>query len=482
MTKETKIGLLVGLAFIILFAIILSEKSGTHDAGLPQFAQADNARKVGPVTGAEKPLHDAGRLPVDTKLPPPGEPRPAPVKTVSAAKPAVEPPQSSKDQSQPLETESLARLLNPPDEPAGGTEKSKETPSVSLGEAVAIALESKDAAPPPIVPKTDPPVEKTASALKPADSSPDLTTTEPPSTKGDSHETASADRPSKPAGNLPIKATHEVQPGESLGKIAAKYYGRSTPQRVEAIYNANRDAIPSVNAVKASTKLNIPDLGENNDQFEAASPFSGTQLADARKVGLDDKVIVPLPIGDRMQPEEKQRGPGSTGRVASAAPEKATAEKAPSEKGAVEKAPTASDKEAAGKTSLTSKKGAAEKASPSEKETAAKPKASKPAADSRSGKPAKPEKPAAEKAKSDKPATDPKYQWYEVQESDTLGKIAARKLGDQKYYSEILRLNKDRISDKNMLTPGVKIRLPARTGTAGSQTEATASATKSDNT
>ena len=28
MTKETKIGLLVGLAFIILFAIILSEKRG----------------------------------------------------------------------------------------------------------------------------------------------------------------------------------------------------------------------------------------------------------------------------------------------------------------------------------------------------------------------------------------------------------------------------------------------------------------------
>jgi hypothetical protein len=85
MTKETKIGLLVGLAFIILFAIILSEKSGTRDAGLPQFAQADAARKVGPATGSEKPLHDAGRLPVDKKLPPPVETRPTPVKTVDAA-------------------------------------------------------------------------------------------------------------------------------------------------------------------------------------------------------------------------------------------------------------------------------------------------------------------------------------------------------------------------------------------------------------
>jgi hypothetical protein len=51
MTKETKIGLLVGLAFIILFAIILSEKRGTgRDATLPAFAVADANRKVSSTT------------------------------------------------------------------------------------------------------------------------------------------------------------------------------------------------------------------------------------------------------------------------------------------------------------------------------------------------------------------------------------------------------------------------------------------------
>jgi nucleoid-associated protein YgaU len=447
MTKETKIGLLVGLAFIILFAIILSEKSGTRDAALPQFANADAARKIGTATGSEKPLYNAGRLPVDSKLPPPIETRPAPVKTVDAARPAADQAPSGKSQSQALETESLARLLNPPEETAdNNTDKPKEVPSVSLGEAVAIAL---DSAPTPVVPKAEPPAEKTAAALKPVEAAPDLTLTEPLAAA------PAKETPSKPASALPIKATHEVQAGESLGKIAAKYYGRSTPQRVEAIYNANRDVLPSVHAVKASTKLNIPDLGENNDQFEAVQGFSGTQLVDARKAGFDDRVIVPLPIGDRMQPRERQRGSGSMDRAAPAASEKATAEKATAEKATAEKATV--DK------APPEKKGVTEKvATAAQKEAPEKAKTGKPVTELKPEKPAKADKPATEKSKAEKDAPDTKYEWYEVRQSDTLGKIAAKRLGGQKFYSEILRLNKDRINDKNVLKPGVKIRLPVK--------------------
>ena len=67
MTKETKIGLLVGLAFIILFAIILSEKGTPPTSAVsPTFAQGDAIN--GPTT--DRPLGDAGRLAVDSKLPP----------------------------------------------------------------------------------------------------------------------------------------------------------------------------------------------------------------------------------------------------------------------------------------------------------------------------------------------------------------------------------------------------------------------------
>jgi nucleoid-associated protein YgaU len=449
MTKETKIGLLVGLAFIILFAIILSEKRGTgRDATLPVYAIADANRKVSSTTGTERPLDGAGVVAVPRKLPPVTDNRPTSVQTANAAKSATEQTPVIKDQAQ-LDIESLAELLNPPKESTSG-EKPKEVPSVTLGEAVAQALEDKDAIPSPIVPKIEPPVEKVASALKQVPT-PDLTPSEPPAA-------SSEQQPAKKAEHLPIKTTHEVQPGESLGKIAAKYYGRSTPQRVEALYNANRDVLPSVNAVKANVKLNIPDLGEKNDQFEPVSSFAGTQLADARKAGMDKQPIVPLPIGDRTQPREKQRDPASVGRAAPAAIEKTTTDQPKVENAA------------SGKT--VAEKPASDKGSPG------KDKAGKSPAETKSGKP-KPEKPAAEKSKAQKPTTDPKYEWYEVRESDTLGKIAARKLGDQKLYSEILRLNKDRINDKNVLKPGVKLRLPAKTA-PGSPLETAVSATSGD--
>ena len=41
MTKETKIGLLVGLAFIVLFAIILSEKGARRGVDAPGGRLAD---------------------------------------------------------------------------------------------------------------------------------------------------------------------------------------------------------------------------------------------------------------------------------------------------------------------------------------------------------------------------------------------------------------------------------------------------------
>ena len=279
---------------------------------------------------------------VNRKLPPVTDNRPAPGQT----KLATDQPPVHKDQAQ-LDTESLAHLLNPPEEstPGGGSpaDKPKEVPSVPLGEAVAQALQDRDAMPPPIVPKAEQPVEKVASAMKKVDT-PDLTPSEPPA--------AAEPQPTKKAEPLPIKTTHEVQPGESLGKIAAKYYGRSTPQRIEALYNANRDVLPSVNAVKANIKLNIPDLGEKNDQFEPVSSFAGTQLADSRKAGLDKQPIVPLPIGDRTQPKDKQRDSASVSRATPAAVEKPTADQPAVEKNTPAKAEsekTASDKGTPGK-------------------------------------------------------------------------------------------------------------------------------------
>lgn len=49
---------------------------------------------------------------------------------------------------------------------------------------------------------------------------------------------------------------HEVQPGETLSKIAQKYYGDASlyPQ----IFEANKDILKDPNLIKVGQKLRIP--------------------------------------------------------------------------------------------------------------------------------------------------------------------------------------------------------------------------------
>ncbi len=49
---------------------------------------------------------------------------------------------------------------------------------------------------------------------------------------------------------------HVVQPGESLGSIAMRYYGDSG--RWQRIYDANRSVIPDPNALSVGARLTIP--------------------------------------------------------------------------------------------------------------------------------------------------------------------------------------------------------------------------------
>ncbi len=398
MTKETKIGLLVGLAFIILFAIILSEKSGGgRDATLPTFALADANRKLGATTGSEKPLHDAGRLPVEAKLAPIVETLPSilrPAESLAATGHA----------SAPLNTESLDELLNPPSELAQGValdegQGLKESQTVPLGEAVRTALEI---GPPPVLPKPD-------AAAVAAEGRPDSILASAGPAGPRSSEMLAAGQPAKVEASPPIKTTHEVQPGESLGKIAAKYYGRSTPERVAAIFDANRDVLPNVNSVKATSKLRIPDLGEHSSQFEAVPTFLGTSIdpTSLAKNNKDDALRIPPPAaGGRTQSNPQQPAAALAKKTDRPTDEKAAAEKA---------------------------------------------------------------------AKKDQAASNPQFEWYEIKPSDTLTKIAARKLGDQKLYPEIVRLNRDRINNKNVLKPGVKIRLPVKVALSGPKGESLSS-------
>ncbi len=65
----------------------------------------------------------------------------------------------------------------------------------------------------------------------------------------------------EPAAGTPTDAWdatqwHEVQPGDTLSKIAQKYYGDSS--LYQQIFEANRDTLQDPNLIKVGQKLRIP--------------------------------------------------------------------------------------------------------------------------------------------------------------------------------------------------------------------------------
>ncbi|MEK6642491.1 MAG: LysM peptidoglycan-binding domain-containing protein [Planctomycetota bacterium] len=285
MTKETKIGLLVGLAFIILFAIILSEKGPVQrGATAPQFTIVDSTSRNSPPTTADKPLHNAGKLPVDSQLAPI-------VHSGSKALPAA-PLREEQVAQAPAEDEPLQPL---PDSLAGLIKSHRDgfeaaPPTSPKTDAAQTQLAKAD-------PKADTILARIPEPKSHSDDAPSLTSTEGTEQPVTPPTLTPAD--DGPKIIYTVLAEHTVQPGESLGKIAAKYYGRSTPDRVDALYKMNKDTMPSISSVKAGHKIRVPNLGEHADKFESASPFGPTIAnADKAKTSPDGPVRIPEPIPD----------------------------------------------------------------------------------------------------------------------------------------------------------------------------------------
>jgi len=103
--------------------------------------------------------------------------------------------------------------------------------------------------PPPAKPGR--PNQTPPQASAPAPTRPALAQTPPARTSA-----ARSQAPTRPAASSPAKREHVVGAGESLFKIAQKYYGNGG--RWQEILEANRDQLKSENGVKPGMKLRIP--------------------------------------------------------------------------------------------------------------------------------------------------------------------------------------------------------------------------------
>jgi nucleoid-associated protein YgaU len=243
MTRETKVGLIVGLAFIVVFAVILSHKgnqpraAGASDLG-PLVDTSAGADGTGP--SARVPTGSSGDQRADEDSVRPATPTESgtPTRLTNSvatgsrvplpAAPVVEPDAESRE-TEPLPEPLNAWLGGVADSTAGADDGVRVT---------------RVAPPVAVTPATPPAAKPTPPAPAPAETVPDADAIKP------------ADR------------EYVAQSGDTLTKIARRMYGAADPQIIDAILAANRNTLPDADTLRVDDKLVLPDLPA--DQFEAA--------------------------------------------------------------------------------------------------------------------------------------------------------------------------------------------------------------------
>lgn len=463
MTRETKIGLLVGLGFIVVFAVLLSQttsvpttgenapfvsKPGPQLPSLPASRDVVN-RPLGPADDRSAPGKGAGRIP-DGPAAMPDTDRglvrlPSPV------------------DSSPKGIDSLGgRLPNPPSlgpSPSlytgtggGSTVLIGQTPANhDDADVVASGYVAKKAPSPPgassvglaspgsanLVTHVEPaePLKDAPGAAKPV-------LVEQPE-PGKSPDPGSADPPKE----------YIVQKGDTLRSIAKQRYDSVSAKVVDFVASSNKDRIKDKNRVFEGQKLVLPDLPA--DMFEVVQPIDGKK-PDLKELARELATVDSRkPLQDAAKPKGESSTPSLTPTGASAAKRGSdSAEVAASPSPRVADYPKLTPR----------KKGSSPTLAPAPDST---PDPTPDNADDRraptmivkNDEGSLKGKLTLDNGEPKSPRSSDKYRTYEIRDKDTLGSIAARELGTATAWPEIKKLNKD--LDPRKMKAGMKIKLPA---------------------
>ncbi len=206
MKPETRIGLLVGLMFIILFGLVLSGLTGGTEPTTPPHSE----RQRTDLTYAWTPV-----------------------------------PERSTDERSDARDASEAASSRA-ERPAGVVEATWTRPRDSRGGEVNVAMRRQEVIPPM------PAVARQRSRQR----------REQAASDGPMPVAAEASRVEPPPVAAPAARTYTVEPGDSLIRIATKVYGRDHADEYKRIYAANRDRISDEHTVVVGQTLAIPPLDE----------------------------------------------------------------------------------------------------------------------------------------------------------------------------------------------------------------------------
>lgn len=259
MTRETKIGLLVGLAFIIVIGILLSDHLTSSTEPPPAaIAQAGQGIRSSVATPAGQPQQP----PVTVIQPPPTvppqnvptandlSPKPQPVTMVQITPPAQQ-------QAGPV---TIASNDLPGDDVAPTT---PANPQIDLAQNTQLAQTPAVARPEPATPLTPAP----ANFAGPRQNDPVLARLNGEAARfgetllpvgGDARTTATTPPTAAATAATAGGTKYKAEPGDTLSRIAGKFYGSSAKANLDAIVAANPSLKDNPNLIIEGRTYTIP--------------------------------------------------------------------------------------------------------------------------------------------------------------------------------------------------------------------------------
>jgi len=266
MARETKIGMLVGLGFIICFAIILENRGRQaqtgHDGSQSALVQNEPAGAVSTPSLVERraqhygaqsaaPSSLAGDDRARTHRPASSADRSAdpgasaPTRSVpqapSGGDASRERPGTSNDDSSnpPRPIRGRQRGSTPGERLAAGNADPNGAPGSTATEGTADVLSSTLTASPPSTPPS-------GAASPPSDGV--------VASRSREHSESSVPPPSQSA------RTYKVKKGDTLSRIAAEQYGSRSPKVIDAIYQANKGTLSNPAAIRLDQEIVLPTI------------------------------------------------------------------------------------------------------------------------------------------------------------------------------------------------------------------------------
>lgn len=462
MTRETKVGLLVGLGFIVVFAVLLSQTTSVPSTGENSSVVMNPTHRLPSLPGSgdavSRPAGSFGdrTVPGTGTVRTPGGPSAAPDSGTIRLANGTEPVRKTVDgagSQLPNPTQLGQSPLDWMASKGSGTQLSGAVAPDHGDTSLVSGAAADRKVPPPsgttsvgLIPFTITPVAKHAESPEPVTriaESVKSTTPEPPSLPK-----SPVSEPAQP------QQEYVVQKGDTLRSIAKERYDSVSAKVVEFVATTNKERIKDKNRVFEGQKLVLPDLPP--DMFEVVQP-SGAKKPSLKELATDLATADARKI-QKDSSKSKTTSAGSPPSLTGTSPVKASTETADASASSSpqvvdypkltprKRTPTLTPVPPPTSTPIPPANGVDDRRAPTfvvkNDEASLK---SKLTLNSGETKPAN---------------SSSRYRTYEVRDKDTLGSIAAKELGTATAWAQIQKLNKD--LDPKKMRPGMKIKLPAK--------------------